>query len=336
MNGLKESVQASAASAPASIGNLAVGFDLIGLAIDGPRDEVHLSRGSQPGLTVASIEGVCTDLPTDPEQNTAAVAIRRVLEVSGVPDEAVSLDISLLKGIPLASGMGGSAASAVAAALAINQWLREPLDQQSLYRCALDGETVASGSRHGDNVAPALFGGLCLAIPDLSHRQAGMAGDPPGADEVMSWPMPDGLWLTLVHPELQILTVDARSVLSNSVPLRDALDQQAFLAQFLIACQQGQSERAGRALQDLIIEPQRARLIPGFELVKRSALEAGAIACSISGAGPSMFACSLHSDQAAAIGKAMQSEFASLAIDSQCWQSPGYAAGAMIVTEAVI
>lgn len=332
MTGLKQDMSRSVARAPATIGNLAVGFDLIGLAIDGPCDEVQLTPGEQPGVRIARIDGLCTDLPTHPEDNTATVAIRRVLEVAGLSPDSVSLELSLIKGIPLASGMGGSAASAVAAAVAINQWLCEPLDPQQLYGCALDGETVASGSRHGDNVAPALLGGLCLALPDLVHRGAGPEQAAIQTEQVLRWPMPETLWLTLVHPELQIRTADARSVLSASVPLRDALDQQACLAQFLVACHQGQAERAARSLQDLIIEPQRARLIPGFDSVKRAALDAGAVACSISGAGPSMFACSLSRTQADAAGQAMQQAFASLAIDSQCWLSPSQAAGALEMT----
>jgi homoserine kinase len=265
------SARIATAFAPASIGNVAVGFDLLGQSFDGAGDRATVRRTDDGQVRMAAIRGVVRDLPPEAAANTAGRALLALVERR----PSLGFEIELDKGIPLGSGMGGSAASAVAALVAANATLDDPLDAASLYALALEGEFVASGSRHGDNVGPALLGGLVLA---------------PAEGAPIALPVPSGLWCAVVHPHLVVATRDARKVLGGPFALPELVSQTEGLALVLTGCFRDDVELVRRGLRDVLVEPRRASLIPGFADVKTAALQVGALGASISGAGPSVFA----------------------------------------------
>lgn len=258
------------AFAPASVGNAGVGFDLLGFAVEGAGDTVTARRTDTPGVVIETITGTITDLPREPEKNTAGKAVLALLQAQQA-DFGVSLQIE--KGIPLGSGLGGSAASATAALMAVNALLDAPLDNAQLYPYALIGEAVASGSVHGDNVGPQLLGGLVLA----------------SADRLFRIPVPDGLYSVVVHPDHILETRTARQALRQGFGIETIVAQQTRLALFLCGCYRDDLDLIRAGLADVLVEPRRAHLIPGFAEVKRAALDHGALGASISGAGPSVF-----------------------------------------------
>lgn len=307
-------VTRATAFAPASSSNLAVGFDVLGHPLARHGDRVTAVRAARPGVTMGEVTGVAGPLPTDPAQNTAGLAVMRML-ADHAPELGVTLSID--KGIPLGSGIGGSAASAVAAVVAANALLPAPLSTAELFPYALQGEGVASGAIHGDNVAPSLFGGLVL-VRSL---------DPP---DVVPLAAPPELRSVLVLPELSVNTRDARAVLPPEFPLKDVTHQCANLAGVLAGCFRGDLALIGRSLRDVLVEPHRARLIPGFHAVQAAAMEAGALGCSISGAGPSMFAWCVGDETAAAVQAAMEAAFAQASIRAAGWVSPVDGPGARL------
>lgn len=258
------------AFAPASVGNVAVGFDLLGHALDGPGDRVLARSVPTPGVKVCAITGTPMQLPVDVEHNTAARAVQALIRVHAA-DMGIELEIE--KGVPLGSGMGGSAASAVAALVAVNALLPEPLLLEALYEFALEGEFAASGGHHGDNVAPSLLGGLVLA----THSGC------------ISLPVPDRLTCLLVHPNLVVETRVARARLCEPYPLSAFVAQSEALALFLCGLHRGDMRLVRAGLKDVLVEPRRADLIPGFAQVQSAMLDHGALGASISGAGPSVF-----------------------------------------------
>ena len=261
--------------APASVGNVAVGFDVLGHAVQGAGDTVTVERCPERGeIRVVEVTGGVTDLPRAQGENTASAAAAAMASALGLGS---GFQIRLHKGIPLGSGMGGSAASAVGAVVALNQLLRAHLPLDALYPFALVGEAVASGGAHGDNVAPCLVGGLTVVGPALGAR-------------VIRVPTPAELRCVLVHPELRLDTRDSRAALPGSVPLATVVAQTANLAALICACFHGDLELLGRALRDVMIEPHRGGGIPGFASVQAAAMDQGALGCSVSGAGPSVFA----------------------------------------------
>lgn len=260
----------AAAFAPASVGNAAVGFDLLGFAIQGPGDIVRARRIDRPGVTISDIRGTVTNLPRAAADNTAGRAVLSLLEARAA-DFGVELEIE--KGIPLGSGLGGSAASATAALVAVNALFDQPLDPVSLYPHALAGEAVASGSAHGDNVGPQLLGGLVLASPQHLFRI----------------PLPEGLIAAVVHPEHVLETRAAREALQTGFAIEEIVAQQTRLGLFLAGCYRDDLALIRAGLADVLIEPRRAGLIPGFAQVKQAALDHAALGASISGAGPSVF-----------------------------------------------
>ena len=260
---------------PASLSNLGPGFDALGLCIDHVGDVVEARRTNAPGVTVAAIDGDGGVLPRAAERNTAARAAQTVLDRAGA-DFGVELRIE--KGVPLGSGIGGSAASAVAGAWAANLLLDEPLPKDALVEAVLAGEELASGSRHGDNVLPALFGGLVLVS----------SSDPTRYRHV---PLPCDLHIAVIVPEVQILTKQARAMLPQQVGLRDAVHNAAELGFLLDAFRAGDWEAVGHSImQDRLVEPVRATLVPCYGAVRAAALEAGAFGCALTGSGPAMFA----------------------------------------------
>lgn len=302
------------AFAPASVGNVAVGFDVLGLSVNAVGDRVTARRVDQPGVRITAIKGLKLDLPLDAERNTAGRAVQSMV-ASEQPGFGIELTIE--KGIPLGSGLGGSAASAVAAVVAANALLPKPLDNLALLKHAMQGEAVASGSAHVDNIAPSLYGGLVLTV----------GIDNPNVKQI---PVPAGVSCVLVHPHMELATKEARKILKDSVKLSDVIWQTANLAGFITGCFTNDLRLIGESLEDVVIEPQRQVLIPGFAAVKQAAKNAGALGCSISGAGPTVFAW-LPNDKAVAARDAMIAAFKQAGLASDAWISTLEAQGARVV-----
>lgn len=291
------------ASAPASVGNAIAGFDLLGHTLAGPHDVATVRRIEAPGVRVEAIRGSTVELPMAAERNTAGAGLIALREALDLP---FGFAIELDKGIPFASGMGGSAASCVAALVAANALLDAPLDRTELYPFALDGEAVASGGRHGDNVGPMLLGGLCLTT----------------ATRLLALPVPAGLTAVLVHPELAVETRAARAALAADYPLADFVTQGAHLALLMAGLYQSDMRLLRAGLADVLVEPRRAGLIPGFAEVRTAAMQHGALGAGISGAGPSMVAWFAGEADAYLAAPVMQAGFAAAGLDSQYWVSP--------------
>jgi len=302
------------AFAPASIGNVAVGFDILGHALAVLGDRVRATRSAARGVRITDITGIAAELPRDPALNTAGRAAQSLLE-SQQPSWGV--DLAIEKAIPLGSGLGGSAASAVAAAVAVNELLERPLPRSSLLAHAIEGEAVASGSRHADNVAASLYGGLVLASGTDPQRCTRL-------------PVPGAICCVLVHPRMFLSTRAAREILQPSVPLDDLVRQSANLAGFLAGCYTNDLSLIRASFSDVVIEPQRSRLIRGFAAVKQAALDRGALGCSISGAGPSVFAW-CEAEHADGIRAAMCAAFAAQGVDYDDWVAPVGGEGAVIL-----
>ena len=291
------------AFAPASVGNAAVGFDILGHAIAGVGDEVTVRRIEAPQVRIAAIRGAAVELPTLAEENTAGVALIALREALGL---SFGFELEIDKGIPLGSGMGGSAASCVAALVAANALLEVPLTRQALYPFALAGEAVASGGRHGDNLGPMLLGGLVLAT----------------ADRLVPIPVPGAWYSLLVHPDAVLETRRARAALQGDYKLGEFIAQSANLALVLAGCHAADAELVRAGLRDVLVEPRRAALIVGFEAAKQAALRQGAMGASISGAGPSVFGWYEDRASAEAALPAVRAAFAAAGFDSQGWVSP--------------
>ncbi len=295
--------------APATVANVAVGYDILGFAINRPGDEIVARFNPKlDGLKITTITGTGDKvLPYDIEKNTAGVSAQRLLEHLGKADVGIELEVH--KKMPFGSGLGSSAASSAGAVVAINELLGAPLSRESLLYFTVLGEVVADGSFHADNVAPSLMGGITLIRSNESL-------------DIHQLPVPKNLHVAVIHPELEILTKDARAVLSDTVSLNTAVHQMGSLASFIVALYTNDIPLLGRSLEDHIIEPQRKQLIKGFDEVKAAAMSRGALGCSISGAGPSMFALCDSGYLAQAVGQGMIEAFTKQGIDSQLYVSP--------------
>jgi homoserine kinase len=293
--------------APASVGNAGVGFDVMGFALERPGDEVIVRFCEKSGLRITLITGAKGKLPYEPEKNTAGFAALKLLEHLGETNRGIEMELH--KKMPIGSGLGSSAASAVAGVMAVNELLERPLEKKDLLPFALQGEHLASGGMHADNVAPCLLGGLLL-IRDNEPL------------DVHRLPIPRGIYATVVYPKVEVLTKDARNILSDSVPLKKFICQSANLGAFIIGMYNSDIDLIGRSLQDVVIEPQRAKLIPCFDEVKEAALRAGVLGCSISGAGPSIFALSANSLIAESAGEAMCKIYYDAKIEHELFISP--------------
>ncbi|HNR21698.1 MAG TPA: homoserine kinase [Steroidobacteraceae bacterium] len=304
------------AFAPASVGNVAIGFDILGFSVDALGDRVTVRRSARPGVTITAITGVVENLPLEATGNTAGRALLALREAVS-PDTGYEMVIH--KGIPLGSGLGGSAASAVGAVVAANALLDAPLPPIDLLRFAMQGEAVASGSMHVDNIAPSLFGGLVLTV---------------GIDQprVKQIPVPAAVRAIIVHPHMVLGTREARAMLSKNVKMSDFVWQTANLAGFISGCYTDDLDLIRASFEDVIIEPQRQSLIPGFREVRESAMSAGALGCSISGAGPTMFAWST-ADSAEAVRSAMVESFAARGTQTDHWVTGIEPRGARIVAD---
>jgi homoserine kinase len=300
---MKESIRVFA---PATVANVACGFDVLGFALHEPGDELVVRLNDTGRTTISRITGDGGKLSADPAKNTAGVVVDAFLQHLG---QRVGVDMELHKRMPLGSGLGSSAASAVAAIFAINELMGRPLARQQLLPFAMEGERMACGAAHADNVAPSLLGGFVLI----------RSYDPL---DVVQVPIPKDLVATVVHPHIEIRTEDARSILKKSIPLRDAIVQWGNIGGLLTGLMLKDYGLIGRSLQDVIIEPVRSLLIPEFDNIKRASLDKGALGCSISGSGPSIFALSTSFGAAAQIADAMRHTLAQVKIESDIYLSP--------------
>lgn len=294
--------------APATVANVAVGFDILGFAIYGPGDEVVVRKREGTGLVISQITGTGEKiLPLDPEKNTAGYAALQLLVHLGLEDTGIEMEIH--KKMPFGSGLGSSAASAAAGVFAVNELLGQPLSKAELLPFAVAGEQIADGAYHADNVGPSLLGGILFIRDNLSL-------------DVHQLPVPEDLYAAVVYPFVEILTKDARDVLSDQLRLSQHIEQSGNLGGLLIGLYESDYALIGRSLHDVVVEPQRAQLIPAFAEVKKAALENGALGTSISGAGPSVFALCKSKSTAATVAKEMQRVFQEHNIEANAYSSP--------------
>ena len=298
------------------MGNIGVGFDIMGMALERPGDEVIARKSDTPGLRITKITGHNGKLSADPAKNTAGVAAQALLDQLGESNRGIELEIH--KKMPLGSGLGSSAASAVAAVVAVSELLRTGLSKRELLRAACEGEQLASGGFHADNVAPCLLGGVVLIRENATL-------------DVHRLYVPRGLYVAVVHPHVEVLTKEARQLLRPDVSLKSYVRQSANIAGFIVGLYNSDFGLIGRSLHDDIIEPQRAGLIPGFYDVKNAALSAGALGCSISGAGPSVFALCANSLIAEQAGADMQRAFKANKVESTIYLSAVNLEGATVL-----
>src|SRR5215212_3644381 len=247
-------MQSVTAFAPATVSNVACGFDVLGFALSAPGDEVT-ARFVPGGVQIDDIVNDGGRLPRDAAKNTAGVAARALLDILG---EKRGVALTIRKGLPLSSGLGGSAASAVAAVVAVDAPFEGGTSLETLMACAFEGERIGAGSAHGDNIGPAVYGGFVLV----------RVANPP---DVLRLPVPAGLTAVVVHPDLEIETARARAMLGTTVPLADAIRQWANLGALVDALHRGDFAQLSRSLEDTIAEPRRASLVPGLAAIKKSA-----------------------------------------------------------------
>jgi homoserine kinase len=289
------------AFAPATVANLGVGFDILGLALVEPGDTVQVEWRDEPGAVIVRIEGDGGKLPHDPAKNTACVAANSVLRQINASE---GVGITLYKNLPLASGLGSSAASAVAAAVAVNQLFGEPLSRAELLPACLDGEAAVSG-RHADNVAPSLFGGITLIT---------------GTGEIRMLPIPESIYLALVTPDVAVPTATARAVLPKMILLSQMVEQTAAVASLVDAIYRQDAEAIADAMErDGIIEPARAHLMPKLAEMRVATKRAGALGLVISGAGPTLCAICQDSQTAKTVSQVMSAVYDEAAIQSNSY-----------------
>lgn len=302
--------------APATVANVACGFDILGFAVDAPGDEVCVTLSDQPGVRITKITGDEGRLPKEIEKNTAGLAALKYLKAI---ESKQGITIEIHKKMPLGSGLGSSAASSVATLFALNELMGGKMSKKEMLPFAMEGERLACGAAHADNVAPALFGGFVLI----------RSYDPLDVIEIDT---PDNLYCTVVHPDVEVKTEDARRVLKQQLTLKNAIQQWGNTAGLIAGLLKKDYSLIGRSLEDVVVEPARAILIPHFHEVKSAALKSGALGSSISGAGPSVFALCEGKEIAEKAGKAMQQAFRDADIESQIYVSKVNGEGPKIIS----
>lgn len=285
--------------APATIANVACGFDILGLALTNPGDEVIIKKKTSKGITIIN-QTPYSQIPENPLKNTAGVALQAFLDKT---EHDCGFEITISKKIKPGSGIGSSAASSAAAVFGANELLGQPFTKKELIQFAMEGEKAACGSPHADNVAPAMIGGFVLV---RSYKPL----------DIIPLAYPEELYCTIIHPQIELKTEDARRILKRSIQLQDAVKQWGNIAGLVAGLFQKDYELIGRSLEDVIIEPIRSQLIPGYEEVKAAALENGALGCSISGSGPSMFSFSKDKATAEKLAKIKQDIFSNFEIET--------------------
>ena len=303
--------------APGSVSNVACGFDIMGFALEAPGDVVVASPQNDPGVSIAAIEGDDGRLTKDVRKNTASAA---VIALINRLETTRGISLTIHKGLPLASGIGSSGASAVAAVVAANELLGRPAPMSMLLECAMAGEQAGCGAIHPDNVTPSLYGGFILA----------RSAQPP---DIVRLPVPAGLACVVLHPKMEVETGAARKLIGDQVALKDATRQWANVGGLVAALYTSDLALLSRSLVDSIAEPKRASLVPGFADVKAAAIAAGALGASLSGSGPSIFALAPSIEIAKAAGAAMQTAFAAASsVGADLWVCPVGRHGARVIS----
>ena len=306
MFSINNKVKSVTAFAPATSANFAVGYDLLGFALSGVGDNVKLTKRDDNKIIITKISGAkgAEKLPFDAEKNVSSAVIIKFLKDYNLK---IGFDIEIKKGITLGSGMGGSAASSVSALIALNGFLENPCPINELVNYAIYGESLITGAYHGDNAVPSMVGGMIL----LQNSEP---------CKMIELPSPD-LQVIIICPELSIETKKAREILKEPYDLADIVKHSAHLATVISALYTNDIDLLGENLKDILIEPRRAHLIKGFYEVQNNALSNGAIACGISGSGPTMFALVKNNDNATNIAKSMQETFKKFNLNSNYWIS---------------
>lgn len=281
---------------PATVANVSCGFDVLGLALAEVGDKMVIEKSHQKGVRIRKIVG--QDLPLDPHKNVAGVAVLSLLDHL---NSDAGFDIEIYKNIKPGSGIGSSAASSTGAVYGVNKLLGEPLTRKQLITHAMKGEELASGVGHADNVAPALLGGFTLV---RSYAPL----------DVLKIHTPAFLFVTVIHPQIEVKTADARNILKRSIPLKKAIQQWGNLAGLITGLHTEDYDLIGRSLEDVIVEPMRSLLIPAFDEAKKNSIEAGALGAGISGSGPSIYAISKGKNTAEKVAVAMQKTYAKTGI----------------------
>lgn len=282
---------------PATIANISCGFDVLGLALDSVGDEMVVRKVAEQGIRIIKLEG--QDLPMETLKNVAGVAGLALLEET---DYDGGFEIELYKKIKAGSGIGSSAASSSGAVWAMNKLLGSPFSKIELVKFAMEGERLASGTAHADNVAPALFGGFTLV----------RSYDPLDVVPIHS---PEKLYATVIHPQIEVKTSDSRKILKTNISLANGIKQWGNVGGLIAGLFTDDYDLIGRSLVDHIVEPVRSILIPGFDVVKTASMEVGALGCGISGSGPSIFALSKGRNTAEEVAQAMQKVYQEIGID---------------------
>lgn len=314
-------MRSATAFAPATVANVAVGFDILGFAIESVGDIVTVSISDDTSVRITQIlneTGLSDpiDAPLDADRNAATVGLIKLREDLRLN---FGFQVVLRKGIALGSGMGGSAASAVGGLVAANSLLKSPLPREALLKYALLGEQAASGASHPDNIAPCLLGGMTLVVSADPFRY-------------VSLPVPEEILAVVVHPRLRVDTRNARSILKEKVSLTDHVRQSAALGGFICGCFEGDLDLIRQSFDDFLIEPQRASLVPGFADVKAAALQQGALGASFSGSGPTLFALVTSEAEATRVRDAMKRAFGANGLaDVDSWISPVNRQGATVM-----
>jgi homoserine kinase len=293
--------------APATVANVACGYDVLGFAINAPGDEVVVRHSDKPGLRITKITGDDGKLPKTVEGNTAGVAALDLLRHLGMTDRGIEMEIH--KKMPFGSGLGSSAASAVAGVYAVNKLIGEPLSKKQLLPFAMTGEASADGAYHADNVGPSLLGGIVFI---RSNQEL----------DIAQLPVPKDLYAAVVHPDIEILTKVAREILPTEIPLDNATQQIGNLGGLICGLIQEDYGMISRSIHDVIAEPRRQKLIPEFYAAKRAALSNGALGFSISGAGPSVFALCEGEATAKKVAAAVADVFTKIGLTNQPYVSP--------------
>jgi len=301
-------------SAPATVANVCCGFDILGFSVDAPCDEVILTLTGKE-VVMKSITGDGGRLPLESNKNTASVAVQSYLNAIG---ESAGVEIELIKNLPLGSGMGSSAASAVAALVGINAFFGDRLTRQELIPHAMEAERIACGAAHADNVAPSLLGGFVL-----------VRGYHPL--DVVRVPLTAQLFCTLVHPHLELKTEDSRRVLKPTISLKDAITQNGNTAGLMVGLMSSDYELISRSLHDVIAEPIRSVFIPGFEKIRAEVKQQGALGCGISGSGPTLFALSKDQQTAERVGQLIEKHFLNAELKSESYVSEINLQGAKVI-----
>lgn len=302
------------ALAPATVANVSCGFDIFGFAVEAPADEVIITLKDRSGVVIKEIMGDDGRLPLESTRNTAGVAVQAFLKEI---ESNQGAEIILHKKLPLGSGMGSSAASSVAALIAINHLYNNPFSREQLLPFAMEAERIACGSAHADNVAPSLLGGFVLI---RSYAPL----------DVAKIPTPAGLYCTLVHPHLELKTEDSRRVLKSSIQMKDAITQWGNIAGLVVGLMKPDYGLITRSLQDVVAEPIRSVLIPGFDTIKAVAVKNGALGCGISGSGPTIFSLSTDYEIAKRVGMEIQQQFINIKLKSDVFVSQINQTGARI------